>query len=114
MPLTAERLERDFALLEAAAASGARCPQNVPFGPLAAGASTQLARAGRIKVELYVHNWRVVTILDGPHKGRSTQPCPYGGSEKPYKVIEKDSAPPISQRRQPWSPVAALKERADR
>lgn len=108
MPLSAVQLERNFALLEAAAAVGERCPQSRPFGPLDAPAAGQLARAGRIRVEIFAHNWRVVTIMEGPQRGKATAPSPHPGRGKPYKVIEKDNAPPPSERQQPWSPVRKL------
>lgn len=83
-------IERDFALLEAAAAAGERCPQSRPHGPLNPASTGHLAREGRIRVEIFAHNWRVVTIMDGPHKGKQTMATPHKGSEKPYKVIYKD------------------------
>lgn len=83
-------LDLDFAAIEAAAAKGERCPQSRPHGPLNAGSSAALARAGRIRVEIFAHNWRVVTIMEGPHKGKQTMGSPYAGSGKPYRVIYKD------------------------
>lgn len=82
--LSATRVEAHFRLLEAAAAAGERCPQSNPHGPMSSESIAALIEAGRIKSEVYAHNWRVVTILDGPHKGRKTAPPPAGGS--PYLV----------------------------
>lgn len=87
-------LDKTFAALEAAAAAGERCPQNYPFGPMKSGHSGALAKAGRIRVEIFHPNWRVVTIMDGPHRGKRTAPAPLGG--KPYKTVYKDHAAKIS------------------
>jgi hypothetical protein len=65
-------LDRNFALLEAAAVAGERCPQTSPHGPIDPGAISELFKAGRIRSEVYVTNYRVVTILVGPHAGKST------------------------------------------
>jgi hypothetical protein len=43
-----------------------------------------LCAAGRIRSEVYAHNWRRAVILDGPHKGKATASPPGGG--KPYLV----------------------------
>jgi len=84
-------LDRTFALVEAAAAKGVRCPMSPPMGTLNSSALSALAREGRLRIEIFMHNWRVVTIMDGPHKGKQTQAAPAGkGSGKPYKIIYKD------------------------
>ena len=31
-----------------------------------------LARGGKIRIDVYPHNWRVVTILMGPYAGKET------------------------------------------
>ena len=82
-------LDGTFALLEATAIKNERCPQNYPHGPLTTSIITALARAGRIKVEVFARNWRVVTIMDGPHRGKRTKLAP-GNAGPPYKVIYKD------------------------
>lgn len=105
MPLTQSQLDNAFALLERAAVEGERCPQSRPYGPLAPRAAGQLARAGRIRVEIFQWNWRVVTILEGTNKGKHTARCPHPGSGKPYKVIGKDTAPTLAKRQEPWSPM---------
>lgn len=82
-------LSQQFALLEEAAARGDRCPQSRPHGPIVSGVITALARAGKIRSEVYVHNWRVVEILVGPHAGKRTAPEPTRhGTGKPYKVTD--------------------------
>lgn len=71
--------------LNKAALSGARCPTAGTFGLSRAGVK-QLLKEEKIRVEVYSRNWRVVTILDGDNKGRSTLRSPCGG--KPYRVLE--------------------------
>ena len=78
------KLEADFRLLEAAAVAGKRCPFTQPFGPIGSDSIPTLVAGRRIRSEVYHHNYRVVTILDGPHKGKATAPPPNGGS--PYLV----------------------------
>jgi hypothetical protein len=77
-------METAFAKIEAAAAAGARCPTQDQIG-VHTGAVGELCRAGRIRVEVYAHNWRVAEILDGPHKGKRTAPPP-NPAWKPYLV----------------------------
>lgn len=98
-----QELDNAFVMLEQAAVAGARCPQSIPHGPLRYGLTSILARAGRIRVEIYMHNWRVVTIMEGPHKGKHTALSPNKNAKRPYKVLDKDDAPARCQ--QPWSPV---------
>jgi hypothetical protein len=76
-------LDKAFALLVEAADVGERCPKTIG-GPLAKDALTALVRAGRVRSEVYAHNYRVVTILVGEHAGKSTAPHPAGG--KPFRV----------------------------
>lgn len=44
-----------------------------------------LAEKGYIKIEIWVHNWRVIEIREGEHKGKRTAESPLGNS--PYKII---------------------------
>lgn len=71
-------IERTFAILEAAAATGERCPLSREHH--VNGVDSQyvraLARAGRIFIEISSSNWRRVTILIGAHKGKSTAANP--------------------------------------
>ena len=95
-------MDETFALLERTAVAGERCPLNSPFGPVDSTTITMLARRGRIKVEVYRHNWRVVTLLEGAHKGKRTKECPAGG--KPYRVVSHDTVyldPTPTERRRP-------------
>jgi hypothetical protein len=86
------RIEECFALLEQAAIAGARCPQSAPFGPVRSGDVTALCRDGKILVEVFVHNWRVVTILTGPHAGKKTETPPtFNHSPKPYKTVGRET-----------------------
>ena len=81
---TPSRLEAVFARLEAAAIAGDRCPENGCDG-VRSDMISALARAGRIKVAISGHNYRTVTILTGPHAGKSTRPDPTGAHV--WKVI---------------------------
>ena len=88
--ITQAALERAFKVLEAAAVAGERCPCTVgpnamrAIGPGYVGA---LARAGRIRVEISSRNWRRVTLLTGPHAGKSTAPNP-DPKARPYQIID--------------------------
>ena len=99
-------LRRVFALVEASAVNNERCPQLQPHGVLSFAeniAILALARAGRLRIEIFAHNWRVVTICEGPHRGKHTMRSPYKGGGQPYKVIQKGDALP-SQRQAPSAP----------
>jgi hypothetical protein len=69
-----------FGLLEKAADRGERCP--ISSGPDAVkgtkpGDVAALEREGFISIHPRSgHNWRMVTILKGPHAGKSTAPYP--------------------------------------
>lgn len=81
-------VDQAFALIEQAAINGERCPQTEPFGPLKHSLTTMLARQGRIQFGIYALNWRVATIMEGPHKGKHTL-LPKRG--KPYKIVGKET-----------------------
>lgn len=83
-PTREQKIEASFALIEAAAMAGERCPQTNPHGPIPGGAVTALVEAGRVRSEVYAHNWRRVVILVGPNKGKATAEPPGGGI--PYLV----------------------------
>ena len=76
-------LDATFARLETIAAAGRRCPPRSAF--LHHDALSILAAQGRIRVEVWCHNWRVVEILTGPHTGARTQAAPLG--REPYRVL---------------------------
>lgn len=80
-----------LAMLEGAAASGARCPIT-GTGGLTSQLTGNLARSGKIRIDVYPHNWRVVTIMTGPHAGKTTAPAP-NKNWRPYLTIQKDSPP---------------------
>lgn len=46
----------------------------------------RLAASGRIRIEVYGRNWRVVEICRGPHAGKRTAESPRGG--RPYLVVD--------------------------
>lgn len=84
--------QKNYDLILASVIVGARAPQSKPFGPLDSTETSALAKAGCIKIEIYAHNWRVITIMEGPHKGKHTQlPDPRG---RPYKVVYLDHVIP--------------------
>lgn len=86
-------LDDAFALLEQIAAAGERCPvsSGPEASPLKSNHVSQLAREGRIIVEISSKNWRRVTILVGPHKGKSTAPNPHKGN-RVYQVVDTRGA----------------------
>ena len=90
--LSDQALDRAFAILEQAAVNGERCP--CTRGPnknsdITNKHVTALARAGRIFIEVSAHNWRRVTILTGPRKGKSTAPNPLK-SARAYLTVGAD------------------------
>lgn len=98
-----------FGLLERAALEGRRCPTldeigramheaGVPGGP--SGATSALARDGRIRVEVFGKNYRVVTILTGPNAGKTT--APHSRYTKPYRVIDASTPPPPPVVKRPY------------
>lgn len=102
-----------FARLVACAVAGERCPTNDQMAP---SAFSHLARQGRIRIRVFRLNYRVVDILVGEHAGKSTMDAPdRRRGEKPYKIIDADTAPPIANDpraganppvhiRAPWKP----------
>jgi hypothetical protein len=104
--------ERVFAVIEHAAVAGLRCPGadeiKAPHGVVPI-----LARSGRIRIEVYAGNWRVITITSGEHAGKQTAPPPFQHSG-PYIMIDRNGRhekgrvvprEPISRKRaQPSTP----------
>lgn len=86
---------------------GERCPTNEHLPP---NGLSDLAREGRIRIEIFDRNWRIVTILVGAHAGKSTMRGPHIRPDaKPYVTIDAGSPPrratiPADQRREPWKP----------
>ena len=99
-----------FDRIVACALKGERCPMNYPLGPINGPGLSALARAGHIRIEVFMHNWRVVTILSGEHAGKQTQSPPKGkGTGMPYRTIDARTSPrrndiPLENRREPWKP----------
>ena len=83
------RMEKDFDLIVEAALKGERCPKTYPHGPIMTGSIGKLYTLGFIRSEVYAGNFRVIKILWGTHKGKSTAPPPKGG--KPYRVNGRDA-----------------------
>lgn len=73
-----------FAMLEAVADAGERCP--LASKSFQSHLTSGLARAGKIRVDVYPHNWRVVTILVGPFALKATAPPP-NPTWRPYLTI---------------------------
>jgi len=76
--------KRDLERIIAAAVAGERCPQASPHGSLQRDTVRELVQAGMIRSEVYRHNYRVITLLHGEHRGKTTAPAPAG--QKPYMV----------------------------
>lgn len=75
-----------FRIVEAAAVAGERCPTNDQMPDGMQTVIGRLARAGRVRIEVYGRNWRVVEILTGPNKGKRTQEHPTPGA-RPYRIL---------------------------
>jgi hypothetical protein len=84
--LNSARLDAAFRALGAIAAANGRCPANEEIGH---GVVAALAAAGRIEVEIYGHNFRRLTLLEGPHAGAATK-APPGASWRPYAVTDRN------------------------
>ena len=85
---------KTYQRLVAAVLSGARCPPNKNYTGtaqpvLVAYVLRQMLKEGFIRIDIYSHNWRVITFLKGPHKGRHTQ-LPPNEHWRPYKRVEAD------------------------
>lgn len=65
------RIEHAFHEILAAALAGERCPIN-DIGHVSSMTTMALCKAGRIRVDVYAKNWRVVTITAGEHAGKKT------------------------------------------
>ena len=74
-----------FDRLVTCAVKGERCPITGPG--FRSDDVSALAHEGRIRVEITAHNWRTVTILEGPHAGKTTKPNPMPGRQ-PYVTVD--------------------------
>jgi hypothetical protein len=81
MTTSEETLDACMSMIEAAARAGERCPtgeqiaarmRSLGMSDSVDGAVPQLARAGKLRIEVGHRNWRVVKILAGPAKGLNT------------------------------------------
>ena len=82
-------LQALYDCLEGFAIKGERCPtmpQLTKLGHSSGTPPSVLARMGYIMIDVYAHNWRVVTIMCGPNKGRHTE-MPANKDWRPYKSI---------------------------
>ena len=84
-------IEEGFAQIERAALAGERCPSTHgtynSSGTLSSGITTMLLREGRIKIEIYGRNWRVIEILKGPNAGKRTKEAPGYPKVWPYRTL---------------------------
>ena len=84
----AEKLDDAFNALVKAAIDGKRCPMVAQLKQIAKMPTKSplllLAQRGKIWVGVYGHNFTVVEILEGPHKGARTAE-PTIGTRRPYK-----------------------------
>lgn len=92
MPLSSNEIEQGYAEILKAALGNQRCPTTKsvdnPAGKLKSGITTKLLAAGRIRVEIYAHNYRVIEIVGGPNAGARTR-APDNKRWKPYKVLPR-------------------------
>lgn len=86
--LSPANLDKAFSILEACAVAGERCPVR-DHGGLSGMAIRALAHEGRIFIEISSKNWRRVTIMTGPNKGKSTAQNPYPKA-RVYQTIGKE------------------------
>lgn len=85
-----QTLNDAFRIIEAAAIAGERCPMSTNNGGSLVPANVSvLAKTGRIAIEVSGRNWRRVTILVGPHAGKSTAPNPEPNRNKVFLTIDK-------------------------
>ena len=87
--MTRKHLTHDemMAVIIEYARRGERCPlaNSTTFPSKIVG---ELARTGRIRVDVYAHNWRRITITEpGQHFGQATAPPP-NPNWKPYLTIQ--------------------------
>jgi len=87
--MSAASIDGCFDALAAAALDGQRCPLNDQL-PGGSESVRRLARAGKIRIEVGFHNWRVVKILTGPAKGQSTALPSTGPAWRPYVIIGRE------------------------
>jgi hypothetical protein len=87
-----ERLEKLFEIVVNAAKFSRRCPTNEELdGAITAACGLpELARMGRILIEISGRNYRTVTILMGAHAGKRTAPDP--GKNRPWLTIGVNSS----------------------
>lgn len=78
---------RVFRAVEAAAAQGLRCPTRHDFR--AVREWEELTIGGHIKIDIYALNYKVVTVLTGPYKGKSTKLPDHG--RPPWRTISRET-----------------------
>jgi len=85
-------IDAAFAALVQAALRDERAPTNKgsenPTGTMHRKIMSALLNEGRIRVEIYAKNWRVIEILTGPHAGKRTK-APPNQNSRPYKILPR-------------------------
>ena len=94
-------LEATWAILQEHAAAGTRCPtaDGLAYELEKRGVHIQgsaalvpeLARAGKIRIEVSDKNWRVVEICEGLHQGKRTAGPPRRNAT-PYLIIDRNGS----------------------
>jgi hypothetical protein len=81
-------ISQTFNAIVNAAVAGKRAPlSSRNGGSLNPDAVKHLVKAGKIRIEIFVHNFRVITILSGEHAGKHTaQP----NGKQPHLIIDAD------------------------
>lgn len=76
-----------------AALNGRRAPINDEL-PGRGASVTALTRAEKVRVEVFTHNFRRITVLAGACAGKSTADPPSGphGAPKPHLIVEARGA----------------------
>lgn len=86
------RIEWAFVAILHAALAGERAPKNISLdiedGVVDPLDVVSLCKTGRIKIEISGRNYRQITILSGPHAGKSTAPNPNGS--RVWKTVTRD------------------------
>jgi hypothetical protein len=86
-----KQVERAWAFLQDIVADGERCPTSLEM-PGGSASVSQLAREGRILVEVFSRNFRRVTILQGLYQGKATAAPPLrnGQPQVPYLTVSQE------------------------
>ena len=113
--VTRADIQEGFAAIERAALKDERCPTNIsmenPAGTLRSGITTALVKEGKIRIEVYAQNYRVIEILTGPNAGKRTK-APPNKAWKPYRVLPGTEAQAPVNRVMAHASTAVLNRRS--